>query len=169
MVLTYKASIPKFVIAEGKYIADMQEYLANLLERGTRAAVEAAFARVPVYTGMSKAAFEPLMRRVGLQTVITGIKVARKKGSDYDRSVSHGRDKGIFNFNMGPRFYTMTFSSQVFHFKINDSRKVKNVPESPWGALQKGVDSFYSYIRNEPFDKNAPKLVNYVKVTRKTV
>ena len=149
---------------------EFNKQLTELLHNASRAFVKSAYGRVPVYTGMSRASFQPLASFLGLSLIINP-KIPRVKGGAYTKDIASGYAKGSFEFKYGPTVYMMIFRSTVFHYWINENFNVPSLhlkQATPWNSLTTGAMAFINVINTFEQHKKI-KLQKFIKVNTKRI
>ena len=154
----------------------LREFMKDLLDNAAAAFVHAMLRRIPVYTGMSAASVQPLARYLNTRDIKNQInenvkgRVDPIKGKDYTRSVPAGIAAGTFNMLYGPRYYAMTFTSDVPHFGINDkndmsSKMPRLIHKTPWDSQIAGYIAFDDYLKANFSNLGGLDFDSFVKIT----
>ena len=138
----------------GRVLRLYHSRLKRLWIGATQAFIFAAIERIPIDTGMSRAAFLPLAANVRFKTVMRSLLVGNKGPRfSYDyapgtaKSIPHGEDLGrdAYKLNFGaPRNPSMSFEFRVVVFQ-HRIHEVIALDGPPWKAMDAGKAAFLAF------------------------
>lgn len=113
----------------GAYRARMESYLKEKLCEATQAWVSGVTGRVPIWSGMSQASLLEVVELIGGQLVITPKAKSR---------IQQGRALGTAEPKFGPNDFTITITTDVPHYNVQEYTYVGISKSAPWLSLKNG-------------------------------
>lgn len=127
-----------------KHKAEVDQFLTEALHQGIRIWLTAVTGRVPLWSGMARAALLQISQLVNGKIILAPL----KGKSRVPQGESLGSAKVITNF---PK-YTFEVNVDVEHYVIQEDTNVRvktgrGSPSAPWHSFDAGQQAFEAYIR----------------------
>ncbi len=117
----------------GAYQRLLEAHLKNELRRVTKEWLRAVTGRVPVWSGMAQASLQNVATEIGTSLVIS---------PGHKSRVGLGTPMGTVNARYGPTDFTITISTRVPHYVLQESRNVGVSKSAPWQSFEAGAIAY---------------------------
>ncbi len=112
----------------------------------------------PVETGEAAASLLPLAEYLG---VSIGISPDPKAQNLIGQGIGEGQQFQLIDNNLGTWRYSFAWSTEVYHFFLNDLFPMRTVIQSPWQSIETADRAMYEYCRDE-IKRRLPKFSSYI-------
>lgn len=128
-----------------QYQQQLEDYLVEILHRGTKAwlqAVAGRGGRVPLWSGMARASLLELSQLIDGTIVLSPLKAPSR--------ISQGRSLGTAVQEISKSNVQITIETAVPHYTLQESQRAKQggSPTAPWRSLIAGKVAFQSATKD---------------------
>lgn len=134
------------------YLDKLETHLKNELQRVTKEWLRAVTGRVPVWSGMAQASLQSVAIEIGTSLVIT---------PGHKSRVGLGVPMGSVNANYGPTDFTITISTRVPHYVLQESKNVGVSKSAPWQSFEAGNTAYLAAAQSARLPQPKFKPVRY--------
>ena len=117
----------------------LQTHLKAELQRVTKEWLRAVTGRVPVWSGMAQASLQSVAIEIGTSLVVM---------PGHKSRVSLGTPMGTVTPNYGPNDFTITISTRVPHYVLQETKNVGVSKSAPWQSFDAGATAYLKAVQS---------------------